>query len=154
MLLKILKTLGLSILLLAGSICTELHAQARLELKGSSYGRPGYGASLTIYIISKEIFGPVRFIQELPQGWSAKSLEKKASGKLSMEGSNLRVLWLEMPVADTVRFTYELNIPQNQSLGYVNLPGKLEYFDGQGNKKSMSCNPANLRIIPYFSRYQ
>lgn len=152
--LKTLKTLGLSIILLSSAMSAQLGAQARVELKGSSYGRPGYGASMTVYIIGKEIFGPVRFIQELPQGWSAKSLEKKASGKLSMKGRNMRILWLEMPVVDTVRFTYELSISPSQSLGYVSLPGKLEYFDAQGNRKTMQCSPANLRIIPYFSRYQ
>lgn len=132
----------------------QLSAQAEVKLKSNSYGRPGYGASMTVQVIGKEIFGPVRFVQDLPPGWNAKSLEKKQTGKLSQQGDKLRLLWLEKPVVDTLNFTYELSIPESEKVGYISLSGKLEYFDGQGNKKSLNCEPTQLRIIPYFSRYQ
>jgi hypothetical protein len=132
----------------------DVSAQAEVKLKSNSYGRPGYGASITVQVIGKEIFGPVRFVQQLPAGWNAKSLEKKQTGKLSQQGDLLRLLWLEKPVVDTLNFTYELNIPESEKVGYVSLAGKLEYFDAQGNKRSLNCEPSQLRIIPYFSRYQ
>lgn len=127
-------------------------AQPHAHFEASSYGRPGFGAGIKIRVATKGYSGPMRFIQTLPKGWSAQTLEINQDASLSIEGQQLRILWLSTPLQDTVDYYYELNIPANQPQGTLELEGRLEYYQAD-LKKTQAITPARLRVMPYFSRY-
>lgn len=125
-----------------------------VKLRTTGHGRPGFGAGVDLEIVRGNITGPVRFVMELPKGWNSSSylLDPRVTIR-DVQGKST-ALWLSFPTADTVRYSYGLQIPVEQALGPVMLQGHLEYFDQQGKKHRIPSNPYKMDIVRYYSRFQ
>lgn len=131
-----------------------VYSQPSAKITGVGHGRPGYSAGLCVEVIRSGISGPVRVKLDLPKEWKAKSygFDKRASLQ-EIEGKST-ILWLSMPVLDTVRYSFDVSIPESQALQTVNVGGVMEYFSTDGQKKTIPISTHQLKMMKYYSRYQ
>lgn len=128
--------------------------QPSARITGVGHGRPGFNAGLNVEVVPGGISGPVRVILDLPKEWKAKSygFDKRASLK-EIDGKST-ILWLSMPVLDTVRYSFDVAIPESQILQPVVVSGILEYFNSDGQKRTIPISSHQLKMMRYYSRYQ
>jgi hypothetical protein len=127
-----------------------IFAQPSVELTGNTQARPGFGAGLKIKIARNGITGLMRFVSTIPENCSASEL-KVYSSTLSTNNNELRIIWLSVPLRDTIFQEWELKIPENAKGKYV-ISGQLEYFV-EGVKKTVPSNSLEINLTPYFTRY-
>lgn len=149
---NISKTVCLAVVSLGLSL--SLNGQPEVKISGVGHGRPGYSAGLDIEIVRKEITGPVRVKLNLPKDWKAKSYGFDKRATLQDNEGKTTILWLSIPVADTVRYSFDVRIPDSQPINSEYVSGVLEYFSSEGQKKSISISAHQIKMMRYFTRYQ
>jgi hypothetical protein len=129
-------------------------SQPSAKITGVGHGRPGYSAGFTVEVVRGNLSGPVRVKLNLPKDWKAKSygFDKRAS--IQEQAGETRILWLSMPVIDTVRYSFDVRIPESQPLQSVSIDGVLEYFGDDGKKKTIPISSHQIKMMRYYSRYQ
>jgi hypothetical protein len=138
------------LLLLPG---TFIFAQPSAEQSGPVQVRPGFGTCLQLMVYRNGITGPVRFIQDLPAGWSADKLPV-FNAELRVTDNKMRITWLNFPLKDTVTIAYEIKVPEKAAIGQViSLSGRLEYFE-QGKIKQVAVKPQTIKTVKFYSRLQ
>lgn len=130
------------------------NCQSSARITGVGHGRPGFNAGLNIEIVRGEISGPARVKLNLPKDWKANSygFDKRAS--LQEKAGETTILWLSMPILDTVRYSFDVRIPDSQALQLVSIGGMLEYFNSDGKKKTIPITSHQIKMMKYYSRYQ
>jgi hypothetical protein len=63
-------------------------------------------------------------------------------------------LWLSLPVIDTVRYSFDVRIPDSQAIKSEYVSGVLEYFTAEGQKKAINISAHQIKLMRYFTRYQ
>ena len=131
-----------------------LIGQPEVKISGVEHARPGYSAGLDIEIVRRGISGPVRVKLNLPNDWKAKSygFDKRATVQ-DIEGKTT-ILWLSLPVVDTVRYSFDVRIPDSQPINSEYVSGVLEYFTAEGQKKTINISAHQIKLMRYFTRYQ
>lgn len=135
-------------------ISGTLIGQPSVKITGVGHGRPGFSAGFTVEVIRGDLSGPVRVKLNLPKDWKAKSygFDKRAS--IQQQGVETRILWLSMPIIDTVRYSFDVRIPESQPLQTESIDGVLEFFGDDGKKKSIPISSHQIKMMRYYSRYQ
>ncbi len=136
------------------ALTQTLIGQPDVKISGVSHGRPGYSAGLDLEIVRKGITGPVRIKLNLPNDWKAKSYGFDQRASLKDIDGNTTILWLSLPIVDTVRFSFDVRIPDSQALRSESVSGVMEYFTAEGQKKTISISTHQIRVMRYFTRYQ
>ena len=140
------------ILMLVVSLTAICQPSARIS--GVSHGRPGYSAGLSLEIVRGGIIGPVRIKLDLPKSWKAKSYGFDKRATLEELNGQTTILWLSLPVLDTVKYSFDVRIPDSQPIQPEVVRGVLEYFNSEGKKMSIPISSHQLKMMRYFSRYQ
>lgn len=135
-------------------ICEMAYGQPSAKIKGVKHGRPGYSTGLTVEVVRGSLSGPARVKLNLPKDWKAKSygFDKRAS--IQEQAGETRILWLSMPIMDTVRYSFDVIIPESQALQTISIDGVLEYFGDDGKKKTIPISSHQIKMMRYYSRYQ
>jgi len=139
---------SLLVILLIGS--EALWGQPHLILDGTHQARPGYGTLLTLKFPRNGIKGVARFSHNLPEDWTVQALTRESSNTISQEGNKVRILWLSVPLIDTLRCSWFIKIPETAS-GSFEINGKLNYFEN-GIQKEEKAEPFPIKINKYYSR--
>ncbi len=130
-------------------LASSLSAQPEFSMTGPSQGRFGMSTSINFQIIRKSVRGPVRLVAEVPENWSFIT-PLVESALYSQTGQNVRAVWLDFPIKDTVICSMQLAIPETHR-GNVVIKAHLEYFSN-GEKKQVGCAPFPINIRKYYSR--
>ena len=131
-----------------------LIGQPEVKISGVEHGRPGYSAGLDIEIVRRGISGPVRVKLNLPNDWKAKSYGFDKRATLQDIDGKTTILWLSLPVIDTVRYSFDVRIPDSQAIKSEYVSGVLEYFTEDGQKKAINISAHQIKLMRYFTRYQ
>jgi hypothetical protein len=137
----------LILLLLTGNL---LRSQTELFLDGTHQARPGYGTFLELKFPRNAIKGVARFTHSLPDGWTVQALTQENAYTITQEGNTVRILWLSVPLVDTLRCSWFIKIPETATGGYE-INGKLQFFEN-GIQKELKAEPFPIKLNRYFSR--
>lgn len=129
-------------------------SQPSARLSGVAHGRPGYSAGLNLEIVRGGIIGPVRIKLDLPENWKAKSYGFDKRATLDEINGQATILWLSLPVLDTVKYSFDVRIPDSQPIQPEVVRGVLEYFTAEGKKILIPISSHQLKMMRYYSRYQ
>jgi hypothetical protein len=131
--------------------CYPLCCQTKLILDGTHQARPGYGTFVELKFPRNELKGVVRFTHNLPEGWTAQSLIRENTYTISQEGNSVRILWLSVPLIDTIKCSWFIKIPETAK-GDFEMNGRLQFFEN-GVQKELKAEPFPIKLNRYFSRF-
>lgn len=139
-----------SLLALTVFLCSICAAQPKVHLTGPEQAKPGAGTGFVLMIERNGIDGTVRFVQDLPSGWSVTQSISSIPGVYQEEGFH-KAVWLSFPLLDTVVYSYQLRIPPSEN-GSVFLKGRLEYFE-KGKLMIINVPAFEIKLRRHFSRF-
>jgi hypothetical protein len=149
---NISKLLCFSVLFLG--INQMIQGQPSAKISGVGHGRPGFNAGFKVEIIPGGISGPVRLKLDLPKEWKAVSYGFDKRATLQEIEGRTTLLWLSLPVLDTVNYSFDVRIPKDQAIRTETIGGVMEYFNSDGKKQTITISPHQIKLMKYYSRYQ
>ncbi len=135
---------------LLGSV--KLYAQPIVSLTGPSQARIGMGTSAVVRVINNSIHGPARASIHIPKDWILE-LYPGELASVSQSGNQIKIIWLEFPIRDTVEVAFLLKIPENENKGTHSINGTFDYVK-DGNIKSVSIPQHSYKVFKYYTRVQ
>lgn len=136
-------------LILAGS--SLLAQPADVKLRGPRQAKAGISTGFTLEVRNSKLSGPVRFVQVLPAGWSAR-VHPGYENNLSQVGDTLRYSWFSFPASDSLKLYFEVDVPENAKGSHF-LKSRLEYFEGNQLRK-IPLPPHEIKLVPFYKRGQ
>jgi hypothetical protein len=132
--------------------CYSLFSQPRLSLVGPNQARIGISTTAKVQIISSSIHGPARASIDIPQGWSLENYPGE-SASVSQTGSQIKIVWLEFPIRDTLEVVFLLKIPESANKGTYAISGYFDYIS-EGKAKKLAIPAHSYKVLKYYTRVQ
>jgi hypothetical protein len=118
--------------------------QAGITLDCPESWGPGRFSKVKVNISFGRPDGFARFTQDLPIGFVVVKDELNG-GDFNWNGSQLNIVWMNIPVSKTVSFSYFIK-PDNQMQGMIDLGGKVVTVTGGNSKETLTLAERQITI--------
>jgi hypothetical protein len=125
-------------------LTSEAFSQAEITLDCPASWGPGRFSKVKVNISFEETVGFARFTQDLPVGFVVVKDEMTA-GDFNWNGSQLNVVWMNMPGSKKVSFSYFIK-PDNQMQGVIDLGGKIVVIIEGNSKETLALTERQITI--------
>jgi hypothetical protein len=147
--------LGINKLLLSfcfSVLYSALSSQPTVKLSGPDQAQIGMGTTAKVRIINTNIHGPARISINVPEAWKLENYPGELAS-VSQSGNQIKIIWLEFPMTDTVDVVFLLKIPENMNKGNYSINGYFDYFKNDKVMK-LAVPPHTYRVHKYYTRVQ
>ena len=116
-----------------------------LQVKAPQVVTAGDEFQVTVKFAKGKIASFSRFLQELPAGLKATSINS-ANADFTFKDNKIRFIWLKMPEGDSITVNYTIKVDPRLK-GNFDLTGKFSYID-DNERVTIESTPVNININP------